>query len=269
VPVRQRFDDQEALLASPRLAALWRVTSDTDVRASAYRGFRVPTLNELYRPFRVRNDVTVANERLEPERLTGGELGLEQRWRGVEARVTGFWTEITDIVANVTLASPLPDCPPGTTCRQRQNLESARVRGIEAEVAYRPARDWRLTAGYVFSDARVVEASRQRALEGKRLAQVPEHSGSVGLRYDNRERLTAAVSVRLAGAQYEDDLNTLPLGGFAVVDLYVARQVVRGVDVFGAVENLFDQTYGVGRTAEGTVTIGAPRLVHGGVRLAF
>jgi len=269
VPARQRFDDVDDILVSPRVAALWHATSDTDVRASVYQGFRVPTLHELSRVFRVRNDVTVANERLEPERLTGGEVGVERRWRDFDARVTGFWTDVSDIVANVTLTSPLPDCPPGTTCRQRQNLELARVRGVEAEAEYRPAPHWRLNAGYLFSDARVVNAPQQRALEGKRLAQVPGHSGSIGVRYDNPAVMTAAVTVRLAGSQYEDDLNTLPLGGFAVVDVYVARQLTRGVDVFGAVENLFDQTYGVGRTAEGTVTIGAPRLVHGGVRVSF
>jgi outer membrane receptor protein involved in Fe transport len=269
VPARQEFDDVDRLLASPRVAALWHATPDTDVRASVYEGFRAPTLNELYRVFRVRNDVTVANERLKPERLTGGELGVEQRWRAVDARVTGFWTEITDIVANVTLASPLPDCPTGTTCRQRQNLELARVRGVEAEAEYRPAPAWRLTAGYLFSDSRVARASQQPALEGKRLAQVPAHSGSLGVRYHNPAVMTAALTARLGGTQYEDDLNTLPLGGFALVDVYLGRQLVRGVDIFGAVENLFDTTYAVGRTAEGTVTIGAPRLVHGGVRLSF
>ncbi|HUF92530.1 MAG TPA: TonB-dependent receptor, partial [Candidatus Limnocylindria bacterium] len=269
VPARQDFDDVDRLLASPRLAALWHADADTDVRASVYQGFRAPTLNELYRLFRVRNDVTVANERLEPERVTGGEIGVERRWRGLDARVTGFWTEVTDIIANVTLAAPLPDCPPGTTCRQRQNLDRARVRGVEADVEYRPARHWRLGAGYLFSDARVASAPQQPALEGKRLAQVPEHSGSVSVRYDNRALLTAAASVRVAGMQYEDDLNTLPLGGFAVVDLYVARALAPGVEVFAAVENLFDRTYAVARTAEGTVSIGAPRLVHGGLRLGF
>ena len=37
-------------------------------------------------------------------------------------------------VANVTLATPLPDCPPGTTCRQRQNLDLSRIRGLETEL---------------------------------------------------------------------------------------------------------------------------------------
>ena len=42
-------------------------------RAAAYSGFRPPTLNELYRPFRVGNDITEANAGLKPEKLYGGE----------------------------------------------------------------------------------------------------------------------------------------------------------------------------------------------------
>ena len=44
------------------------------VRAAAYRGWRLPTLNELYRPFRVGADATAANAALDPERLTGAGL---------------------------------------------------------------------------------------------------------------------------------------------------------------------------------------------------
>ncbi len=57
-------------------------------RAAGYTGFRVPTLNELYRPFRVGNAVTEANAQLDPERLLGGELGLE--WQPTTSlRLTG------------------------------------------------------------------------------------------------------------------------------------------------------------------------------------
>src|SRR5262249_9013386 len=79
IPAHQNFSNLNRGLLSPRIAALVHVTPTTDLRASAYQGFRVPTLNELYRVFRVRDDVTVANEHLKPERLTGGELSVAQR----------------------------------------------------------------------------------------------------------------------------------------------------------------------------------------------
>ena len=269
IPPSQTFGDLERIIPSPRLAVLVRASPTTDVRASVYQGFRVPTLNELYRPFRVRNDVTVANATLKPERLTGGELGVTQRWGPLEARVTGFVTEVKDLVANVTQAAALPDCPAGTTCRQRQNLPLARIRGVETELMVRLARDWRLLASYLLSDARVVDAPDQPALEGRRLAQVPEHNATLGVQYRNPAIVEASVLARYHGGQYEDDLNTLPLGGYVVVDLFASRALTRWLHVFAAVENVFDTTYSVGRTSEGVVSIGAPRIVRGGLRLTF
>ena len=269
IPARQTYSDIDRFGVNPRVAAVVHVTASTDVRASAYQGFRVPTINELYRVFRVRNDVTAANEHLKPERLTGGEAGVEQRWGPFTGRATAFWNEVADLIANVTLTTRLPDCPAGTTCRQRQNLDRARIRGVETELEVRPARDWRIIGGYTFTDATVLDAPQQVALEGRRLAQVPRHGASVTVRYDNPALLTAAATVRFVGRQFEDDLNTLPLGSYALVDLFLSRRLARWAEVFVGIANLLDTTYTTGRTSEGVVSIGAPFRAHGGVRLSF
>jgi outer membrane cobalamin receptor len=268
IPARQTYSDIDRILVSPRLALLVRATPTTDVRASIYRGFRVPTLNELYRVFRVRNDVTVANASLRPEILTGGEAGVTQRVGPLEARVTGFVNEVKDIVLNVTQTQRLPDCPGTTLCRQRQNVELARIRGVETELELRLGRDWRALAAYLFTDARIAE-SRQAVLEGKRLAQVPEHAVSLAVQYRNPAIVNAGLAARYVGSQWEDDLNTLRLGSYVTFDLFLARALTRWLEVFGAVENLLDATYSTGRTSEGVISIGAPRLVRGGVRLTF
>ncbi len=269
VPPQQTFADTDRLALSPRVAALFHATPSTDLRASAYQGFRVPTINELYRVFRVRNDVTVANPGLDPERLIGGEMGVQQRWGPFQGRITGYWNEVKDLVANVTLTTRLPDCPAGTTCRQRQNLDLARIRGFETELELRPAKGWRFLASYLFTDAKVVDASQQPGLEGKRLAQVPQHGASAGIRYENPAWFNASLTVRYVGRQFEDDLNTLPLGSYVTVDLFLSRRITKWGEAFLGIENLFDTTYATGRTSEGVISIGAPFLVHGGVRLNF
>jgi len=269
VPARQTFDDIERIIASPRAAALFHATPTTDLRASAYQGFRVPTLNEQYRVFRVRNDVTVANPSLRPERLTGGELGVQQRWGLFAGRVTGYWNDVKDLVANVTLTSPLPDCPAGTTCRQRQNLDLARIRGFETELELRLARHWRLFASYLFADARVVDAPQQPGLEGKRLAQVPENGATAGVRFTHPAWLNATLTARYVGDQYEDDLNTLPLGSYITVDLFLSHAFGKRAEVYIAVENLLDRIYTTGRTSEGVISIGEPRMARAGLRLRF
>ncbi|MBI2468844.1 MAG: TonB-dependent receptor [Candidatus Rokubacteria bacterium] len=272
VPASQQFPDREEWAVSPRLALLYHPTPETVAKASAYQAFRTPTINELYRPFRVRTDVTTANPALDPERLTGGELGIEHRFgRAVSGRVTGFWNEVEDPIVNVTLPEDrrLPDCPSGTTCRQRQNLDRTRIRGVEAELAYRPVAGVELRSSYLYSNAEVVEASNQPGLEGKRLAQVPEHQVTLGVQYTNPALVNVGVQGRWVSDQFEDDENRLTLGDFFVVDVMIWRAITKQAELFLAVENLFDRTVEVAKTTDGVVTTGTPRLIRGGLRFRF
>ncbi len=184
-----------------------------------------------------------------------------------------------DPIVNVTLGfgpKNNPPCgfvPAGGICRQRQNLDLTRIRGIEAELEYRPSLIWTVSGSYFFNDTEVVSAPNQPDLEGKRIAQVPKHQFTVKLGFTNPALLNFYVQGRFVGDQFEDDLNTLKLGDFFVVDLMLWRQIpipkVSAGEVFLGVENLFDRTYEVGKTSDGIVTIGTPLLVHGGIRARF
>jgi iron complex outermembrane receptor protein len=77
------------------------------------------------------------------------------------------------------------------------------------------------------------------------------------------------VTARYVGRQFEDDINTLPLGSYVVLDLFLSRRLAKWAEVFVGIENLLDTTYTTGRTSDGVVSIGAPFLAHGGVRLSF
>src|SRR5262249_52241783 len=74
------------------------------VRGAAYAGSRPPTLNALYRPFRVVNDVTLANPALIPERLYGIEAGAGQDTEHWSWSATVFQNRLANAVTNVTLA---------------------------------------------------------------------------------------------------------------------------------------------------------------------
>jgi outer membrane receptor protein involved in Fe transport len=270
------FADRSDTAVSPKFAVLYHATDRLSLRAAAYQAFRAPTLNELYRQFRVGNVVTLANAELGPERLTGGEIGLDyavgEQWL---AKLTGFWNEVKDPVSNVTLSGPLPaDCPTGTVCRQRQNLGRTRSRGIEAELHYRPTRTWDLFASYFYNQSEVVEFPADPSLEGKRVPQVPKHTYTLGVQYLNPTLVNVALQGRFVGDQFEDDRNANELDNFFVVDLSLWRPIplpyVAASEVFVAVENLFDTTYAIGKDpSTGVVSIGAPLLFHGGLRWRF
>ncbi|MFP2930282.1 TonB-dependent receptor, partial [Pyxidicoccus sp. 3LG] len=256
------FEARTEQQLSPRLGLRLRPVEWLTLRASGYRAFRAPTLNELYRPFQVGTVLTAANANLRAERLWGTEAGVEAEvGRGLTARVTGFWNVLDSPITNVTLAEPLPD---GST-RQRMNLGRARVRGVEAGMDWRLSRQWTALLAYTFVDPTVTRAPGQPELVGKQLAQDPRHRGTAIVSFDDPALVTATVQLRVTGPQYEDDLNERGMGGYAVVDVAASRRVFWKMDVFAAVENLFDREYLAGRA--GVDTLGPPLLVRVGVRL--
>ncbi|MBI4381861.1 MAG: TonB-dependent receptor [candidate division NC10 bacterium] len=281
IPARDTpFPDRDEAAFSPKVALLYHATDELSLRGSFYQGFRAPTINELFRPFRVRNDITEANENLKPERLIGGEVGMDYTIaKNLLGRLTAFWNEVEDPIANVTKGvgpgtiDPCGFVPAGGVCRQRQNLGRTQIRGVEAELEYHPFVPWTLSGTYLFNDTEVLSAPNQPVLEGKRIAQVPEHQFTLKLTYTNPALVNVSVQGRYVGDQFEDDLNSLKLGDFFVVDLMLWRPIaipkVSAGEVFLGVENLFDRTYEAGKTTDGIVTIGAPVLVHGGIRVRF
>src|SRR4029079_18921667 len=100
-----RFADRDETAFSPRVSLLHKLTENISLTLSGYRAFRAPTLNELYRSFRVGSVLTLANDKLRAERLTGGEAGISLSGfdRKLNVRGTFFWSELTRPVANVTL----------------------------------------------------------------------------------------------------------------------------------------------------------------------
>jgi outer membrane receptor protein involved in Fe transport len=248
---------------SPRLALTYRPVETVSLRAAAYRAFRAPTLNELYRSFRVGDTLTQANETLRAERLTGGEIGAALTpTRAFQARVTAYWTETRDPVSNFTLS-----VTPALITRERRNLGRIRSRGIEAESELAVARYWSLRAGYLLADATVRRAPQDVRLEGLWIPQVPRHQFTLQAAYSHPRHATAALQFRATGRQFDDDQNRLPLGSFAVVDATLARPLGRRLEVFVAVQNLLNETFVVGRTP--IETLGMPRLVRGGIRVRF
>jgi outer membrane receptor protein involved in Fe transport len=249
---------------SPRLSLLYKVNENLSLTASGYRAFRAPTLNELYRSFRVGNVVTQANDKLLAERLTGAELGasLSALHQRLYVRGSFFWSEITRPVANVTLS-----VTPDLITRQRRNLGRTRSRGVEIETEARLTNTFSLTGGYLFADAKVLEFPANRTLEGLLIPQVARHQLTFQARYAHPSILTFALQGRAIGAQFDDDQNQLKLDKFFVLDAFASRRVTNHFELFAAIENLLNHRYEVGRT--NVTTIGPPLLARAGFRVNF
>jgi outer membrane receptor protein involved in Fe transport len=245
---------------SPRASIGWAVRSGLALHAAAYRAHRTPTLNELYRPFRVGNVLTDANPQLEPERLTGLEGGTLMTTRRLTLRTTAFWTRLDEAISNITVS-----VTPALITRQRRNADALRAAGVELEAEIRPHRTLTLSAVAALTSSRFIELTELPALEGNRVPQVPAWQLGLTATYANPRIATVAAELRALGSQFDDDRNELELDEFGVLDVYAGRAIRRELQAFVAVENVFDAEYDVGRTP--IRTVGWPRTVRAGVRL--
>jgi outer membrane receptor protein involved in Fe transport len=257
------FATQQRGTVNPKVGVSYRLKEQFTMRGSYYHSFRAPTLNELYRGFRVGNVITNPNDLLGPEKLKGAEGGLDwQPGANVTARINGFWNRFENAVSNVTVSAL-----PNLIMRRRENVGAIVAKGIEADLAFRWRPSWSLRGSYLWSNSKVTEFPPNPSLQSKWVPQVPQHRVTASLSYSNPRIMDAFVSARFVGAQYDDDLNLLLLGNFAVLDFQLSRSLHRSLRVYAAAENLFDRRFAVARTP--VENIGAPRMVHAGLKLTF
>ena len=232
---------------NPRLGALFRATDAVTLRGSVYRGFRAPTLNELYRLFRVGNVETQANPDLEEETLVGVEIGADfHPSSSLFFRLNAYRNRIDGAVGNVTLSTT-----PQLITRRRENLDRVTADGLEAELRLRPLQRWEIQAAWLYADSRVERT-------GLRVPQVPLNQGSLGLAFDGP--VAVLLQGRWGGDQFEDDLNQLSLPSYTVMDLSLRRPIGDRLDLFLSVENIFDEKVVTGRLP--VEALGAPRLIQ-------
>jgi outer membrane receptor protein involved in Fe transport len=256
------FSDRTENAFSPHASVVYRFNDRVSAEISMSRAFRAPTLNELYRSFRVGNVLTLSNENLRAERLTGGEAGLQVHTKNQRIVLRGnfFWNEMTRPVANVTLTAT-----PTLITRQRQNLGRTRSNGVDLQADTNLTRRWNLSTSYLFANARLTEFPANTALEGLLLPQVPRHQFTFQARYIDPSIVTFGLQGRASSSQFDDDQNQFRLDSYFTLDAFVSRRLNQRVELFVAVENVFNQRYEVGKTP--ITTLGPPILVRGGFRV--
>ena len=267
------FRDREGWEPTGRAGFAWRPGAGLTLRGAAYLGWRLPTLNELYRPFRVGVDATAANAELAPERLTGAEAGLD--WRpapGARIGLTLFANRLRGAIANVTLGRGPGTFPgvgfvaAGGDFRRRDNLDAIAARGVELDARYARGA-WTLSGGWTWVDSEVEASGAALALDGLRPAQTPRHSLSATLGWEGRGG-RASLTARYAGAQYEDDLNRQRLRGAFTLDAAGRVPVGRRLAIEARAENLLDARVPAGVTGDGIEERATPRTLWLGLRLS-
>ena len=253
------FPDRTGWDVSYRAGAVFEATQGLRLRAAAYSGLRLPTLNELYRPFVVFPVVTQANAELRNERLEGFEAGID--WQPVEDvrfSLTAFDNEVENAVTNVTIGEDL---------RRRQNIDAIEAQGLEfgtqlgfGQVSF--------DGTLAYTDAEMRGSGLSADLDGLRPAQTPKWAASGTASWRPRDGIVFAATLRHVGLQFEDDQEDDALPAATTVDLFAQVPLVGKLSFVGRVENLFDEEV-ITRNQGGSMDLGAPLTVWGGLRYGF
>jgi vitamin B12 transporter len=266
-----RFEDRSGWEGTGRAGIAYKISPTWKLRAAAYQGWRLPTLNELYRPFRVGTDATAANELLGPERLKGAEIGFDFDDKDNRFSATIFINQLDSAIANVT-AGTGPGVFPGVgfvaaggIYRKRQNLDAIRSKGIEIDYT-REFGDLTLSGGYAYFDAKVSASGISLALDGLRPAQVPRHFGNLGVDYKGGG-WQLGTKLRYIGSQFEDDANRTRLRDALTVDANASYRISEKLWLELRGENLFDTEVQAGISGAGVIERATPLTVSVGFSL--
>ncbi|WP_417678896.1 TonB-dependent receptor plug domain-containing protein [Pseudodonghicola sp.] len=228
-----------------RLAAAYRLTGATTLRATAATGFRAPSLYEL-------NNTLYGNPALKPEESTSYELGIEHDFgAGRLVKATAFYTEIDNLIDFRSLYDAAGNWIGG----QYQTIPGTSTsQGIELSGQWAINDQLGLYANYTYTDA--------EDAAGARLLRVPRNDVNVGLTADLSGGWSGQVNVRYVAdrpAEYG-----VVMGDYTVVNLGVAYAITDQAEAYLRVENLFDEEY---QTAAGFNTQG--QAVYVGLRASF
>ena len=251
----RRFADRHHSEATFRGGFVLHANRAMALRGAAYTGYRLPTLNELYRPFVLFPVTTLANAALEPERLRGAEAGIDvMPVAGVKLSMTAFRNRLNGAIANATI---------GPNLRQRRNVAAIDATGIEVTGSARRG-PLSIDASYALTRSRVVAPGTP--LQGRVPSQSPRQSASATLAYWHGDTPLLSATLRHVGRQFEDDLETDVLRASTTVDAVATVPITSHVWIIARAENLFDATV-ITRNQTGSIDLGTPRTLWIGVRV--
>ncbi len=270
-----RFDNHSVFGSawSPKAALNYRVTDNLNLRASWGRGFRAPDLGQLY--FRFLNPTNfyqvIGNPNLRPEHSGSWQVGGEYRAfdRKLRFGANFFRNDVRNLIDSVSLgfiATPAqlnaviaangidPAFRPalGRLLFFYKNLSNIYTQGAEFDTEIVLPKGFTFGGDYTYLDARDKNTDLYLLSRNR-------HQGFVKFGYNNA---FYGFRTNLRGSFYSSWTVSRTAGGvetnapaFQLWDLYAAKSLPKQLEIYGAIDNLFDnQDPNTGRFAANGIT---------------
>ena len=239
---------------SPRAYLVYTATDTVTVKGGWATAFKAPSLLQLS-PDWVTGSCRgaceiVGNPDLKPETSESFEFGLyysgEEGWlEGVQASVTTFQNNVDDRIslsrtANAKQAQSYPNYvglnADGEPIFRYYNVNKARIRGVETELKFPLADDWKVTLNYTYNDGRDISNGGN-----KPLSDLPFHTANGTVDWKATQDWSFYVQGNYTGEKRALTSSDPTPGGYVIWNTGAAWQATKSVKLRAGVQNLLDK----------------------------
>lgn len=232
---------------SPKASLAFRPHDEWQVRLSAGRGVRFPTVAELFLGAVTSTQIVVNDPNLEPEVSDALDLSVEYRQAFGRVRVSLFQDDIRDTIWNQTNSFVFRS--PSIV----QNIGRVRTRGVESAFSIdRVVIDTLALEGSIaYASSRILRNDNHPDYVGNRWPRIPDWRGNLQAVWRPSTSWLASVGFRYSGKTFgrleNDDFNGDTYGGISRVSSWdgrVAYTTANGTELALGIDNITnDRSY--------------------------
>lgn len=241
--VRVDHHDSFGTHTSPKIGATYSMSDNARIKANYGKGYRAPTLYELYSKMEKSGmaPMTVhvlGNPDLNPETSTNFDLGFETELGKLNSKVTYYHNDIKNMIDGDDYTGPETITNPGIWSKY-VNYGKVKISGLETEFGYNFDEHWSLRTVYNYLDAKDQQS-------GNRLAYRARHNGLVQLTWTDAKENPLTVNLynryyfdyhQSNSANYQHDYS------FSTTGLTVSKQFNKNYRVYAGVDNIFNKSF--------------------------
>jgi outer membrane receptor for ferrienterochelin and colicin len=182
---------------------------------------------------------------------------------------------IKDAIANVSVTDPAQIAaifgalPPGGTGAQRQNVDAARVLGLQAGMEWLPRDEVTVRVDGIWSDTEFTSSATQPLLDGKPFPQAPDLRLIAATDWRVTDTVTLSAGWEYGASQYDDALARRRIPSYTSARLGAEWRATAALTIHARIDNLFDREIATGLSGDGIRTVAAPRSFWLGAEWLF
>lgn len=241
--VRVDHHDSFGTHTSPKIGATYSMSDNARIKANYGKGYRAPTLYELYSKMEKSGmaPMTVhvlGNPDLNPETSTNFDFGFETELGKLNSKITYFHNDIKNMIDGDEYTGPETITNPGIWSKY-VNYGKVKISGLETEFGYNFDEHWSLRTVYNYLDAKDQQT-------GNRLAYRARHNGLVQLTWTDAKENPLTVNLynryyfdyhQSNSANYQQDYS------YSTTGLTVSKQFNKNYRVYAGVDNIFNKSF--------------------------